>query len=544
LPDQVSPKDKTQPPDSLVIPRGLPGSGAPKVEWPKTAAGREQALKKLYPPLPPLPEVSQPAPGPTGRPLTLGDLQSLAAANSPVIKNALAGVQAARGSVIQAAAYPNPSVFWEADTVGTGGGGAGYPGAGFDQPIKGANKIKLAKAAAEMDLKNAELALKKAQSDLATHVRTLYFAILVAAENIKVSHALAVFTDNVYRRQLDLLKADQAAPYEPIQLRPLAYQARINLIAANNQYHASWRQLASALGLPAMPPTELTGRVDMPVPVFDQERVLQQLLSRHTDILAGGNAVQKNRYLLELAQVQPIPDFDVHVLIQKDYTTPSRTMVYSGSLTFPIPLWDRNKGNILLARGNLHQSVHQLELTKLQLTETLADAYNRYRTAHETVHYVVGQIESQVQAYRSIYGRYREVGDAVSFNDVVTAQQTLVTYISSYITALGAQWTAVVDVANLLQTDDLFGLGQTEQFAPVPDLGHLLPESCPPPRLSPPSQASRTGVGPGLPAVREEQQPVRLPLTPAPRDEVRPEPRPILTLVDQLPAGGAELQHR
>jgi len=133
-------------------------------------------------------------------------------------------MQAARGAVIQSAAFPNPNIFWESDTVGTGG--AGYQGGGFDQPIKGANKIKLAKAAAEMDLKNAELALKKAQNDLATQVRSNYFAVLVALENIKASYALAVFTENVYKRQLNLLKADQAAPYEPIQLRPLAFQAR------------------------------------------------------------------------------------------------------------------------------------------------------------------------------------------------------------------------------------------------------------------------------------------------------------------------------
>jgi len=75
------------------------------------------------------------------------------------------------------------------------------------------------------------------------------------------------------------------------------------------------------------------------------------------------------------------------------------------------------------------------------------------------------------------------VGDTVSFGDVVTAQQTLAGFIATYITALGAQWTAVVDVANLLQTDDLFGLGQIEQFAPIPDLRRLLPESCPPPGL-------------------------------------------------------------
>jgi outer membrane protein TolC len=43
--------------------------------------------------------------------------------------------------------------------------------------------LKLA-AAAEMDLRNAQLALKRARSDLATAVRNAYYGLLVARETI------------------------------------------------------------------------------------------------------------------------------------------------------------------------------------------------------------------------------------------------------------------------------------------------------------------------------------------------------------------------
>jgi hypothetical protein len=46
----------------------------------------------------------------------------------------------------------------------------------------------------------------------------------------------------------------------------------------------------------------------------------------------------------------------------------------------------------------------------------------------------------------------------VGFNDVVTAQQTLATIVAFYMQALGDQWQAVVDLAGLLQADDLFGM--------------------------------------------------------------------------------------
>jgi outer membrane protein, heavy metal efflux system len=278
--------------------------------------------------------------------------------------------------------------------------------------------------------------------------------------------------------------------------------------------------------------------------------VLQRVLNQHTDVLTGLNALKKNRYLLEAAQVQPIPDFDVHVLIQKDYTTPQRTLVYSGALTLPIPLWDQNRGNILQAQNQLHQAAHSVNQTKLQLTSTLADAYNRYRTAHEQVQIVVGQVEDSVRAFVGVYKRHREVEGISTFADVVTAEQNLVTYISTYISALGLQWTAVVDIANLLQTDDLFGLGQNEQAFPVPDLEQLLPEACPTPRRPLSHQGRTLAEAIGVPGTTE---PLRLSLEPArtefapafiPAEGNAPGPRPSLSFADQLPAAVAAPLHR
>lgn len=472
------PRDGPSPKRPLTIPPGLPGSQAPPIVWPKTKEEQERAIQKLYPPLPPLPPEPAPQPGPNGRPLTLSDLQSLAAANNNSIKYAVAGVEAARGALKQSGAYPNPTVAWETDTAGTSGGGkgSGYPGAFVDQVIKGGNDLKLKTAAARMDLLNAELALTKARSDVATQVRSYYFAVLVARANITISRALARFTDEVFRVQVDLLRAGVAAPYEPMWLRPLALQARFNLFQAHNQYRAAWKQLSAALGLPYMPPTELAGRVDLPVPVFDYPAVEATVLARHTDVLTALNNIKKARYLYELARVAPFPDFDARVLVQKDYTAPPFLMVYSGVLSMTLPIWDLNKGNIYQTQFQLTQAYQNAQSSKLQLINTLAEAFNRYATAKVQVQITLQQVEDYLRVYRRVYDRYHAVFPReIEFVDVVNAQQQLVTAIMSYVTALGAQWTAVVDVANLLQTTDLFQTGRTQEMTPVPDLEQVLP---------------------------------------------------------------------
>src|SRR6202042_2577419 len=146
---------------------------------------------------------------------------------------------------------------------------------------------------------------------------------------------------------------------------------------ARNQFLASWRQLAAALGLPGMPPTEIVGQVDAPVPVFDHDAVLNYIVEHHTDVLTALSNVQKARYQYQLAKVTPYPDFDARILIQKDYSTPPNYLVYSAVLSMTLPVWDQNQGGIMQALAQVKQSEEQVQTARLQLIGTLADAFNR-----------------------------------------------------------------------------------------------------------------------------------------------------------------------
>jgi cobalt-zinc-cadmium efflux system outer membrane protein len=261
-------------------------------------------------------------------------------------------------------------------------------------------------------------------------------------------------------------------------------QARISLLTAQNQYRASWKQLAAALGLRDMPPTELEGRVDMPVPSFEYQTVHERVLRSHTDVRTAYNAISQARFNLALAKVTNVPDVDLNILPQKDYTSPPNFVVYSVQFAVPVPVWNQNKGAIKQAEGLLAQAQAQPDIARNNLTNTLADAFNRYQTSHQVAQITMRQVRDQLVAFRGIYARRQQLpaegvlppqAIGVAFSDVVTAQQTLATYIQAYVTALGQQWQAVVDVANVLQTDDLFQVGATEEMLPVPELQQLAP---------------------------------------------------------------------
>ena len=311
--------------------------------------------------------------------MTLTDLQAIAVQRSPIVRQAEADVASARGAMIQAGTPQNPTAGFEGDTIGTGYTG-GYQGIAVEQVVPMGGKLRLARAAKEMDFKNAQVALRRTYFDVFTTVRTNYFATLVAAETLKINRALAQFTDEVYRVQIDRVKAGEAAPYEPMQVRVLAFQAHAAVVQSSNAYLSAWRQLAAALCAPDMPPTQLVGDVKMPVPNVSYEAAYRWIMEHNTKLTTARNAACGAQFALTLARRTPwVPDLDISAAIQQDYTTePGRPWVYSLKSSVAIPLWDKNRGNILAAEGALAHANQGYAAARDSLAGTLADAYARY----------------------------------------------------------------------------------------------------------------------------------------------------------------------
>ncbi|MBI3822680.1 MAG: TolC family protein [Planctomycetes bacterium] len=445
-----------------------------------TPAEREAAIKKHFPPLSKIAPLPTPLPGPDGRPLTLAELQQTALANNPVVRQAHLDVEAARGLARQAGAYPNPSIGYEAATINQGNNDGkrspGQQGGFFEQTLITMGKLTLAREAALRDVMMNEQKLRQVESDLQSQVRNNYFAVLSAQKNYETIKAVTDLTDELYHVLLAQLKVGEVAAYEPRQIRVLSNKARNAMTQAQNRYQTAWKQLAASLGTPAMPLTALSGQIDMPVPHFEHDQVLAHVLNQHSDVQSAQLGVEKARLLLRLAEVQPYPDVTVHVAFQKDYTSPPFGTVANVSVGLPFPLWHRNQGSIQSAGAMLRRSVDDNQRVRNELTSRVAEAFERYANNREILErYRKEILPDQVQAYRHAAARHALFAKQdIPYNDVVTSQQTLADLITSYLGALNDQWTAAVDIANLLQTKDLFQTQPLDEVAPVPDVHEIL----------------------------------------------------------------------
>lgn len=440
----------------LTFPAEIPGANVPRLSLPGTqggddpqlAAKKQAAIDLLFPVSPELASyvVS------TEQRMTLAELEQLALENSPIITQALASITVNQGAAFQAGVYPNPVFGYEADTVGSSYT-RNYQGVYLSQLVKTANKLPLQRAAANMQLMNSQLAYERTQIEVLRMVRAGYYNVLVAEEATRINGGLVHFTNRVLEIMKDRLKGGRQAPYEVSQMRSLVKQAYTNKVQSENRYVSSWKQLAVAVGLPELPPTSLEGRVDQAVPNHGFDAILERVLMVHPDLLASKNLESQSRYELKFQQSVPIPDVTVAGALQNDFTTPGyQRTSYNVNVSVPVPIFDQNKGNIRSAEGRLKHSSQQYAVTKNQLTNDLADAFERFQTARVQAEYYRNQILPDLaQAYLGVYDRHRSGSQGVDFGDIIVAQQNMSTGVATYIGSLLTQWIALTDIANLMQ---------------------------------------------------------------------------------------------
>jgi cobalt-zinc-cadmium efflux system outer membrane protein len=455
--EEVAATPPTTPNRRFKIPEELPGANAapltlPPMDATQTIEQRRSLADALFPNVSPAEEPA--GPDASTAPLTLSTLQQMAVDNSPVIRQAAADVETARGKAVQAGLFPNPTVGYEGDTIGTART-AGYNGVFFTQEFITAGKLSLAQNRALNEMRAAEADLRKARITLASNVRRTYFEAQIAQEQLKFNRAIAKLSEEVYRAQIDLVTGGEAAPYEPLQLRVFAVQARNSVILASNGLDAAWRKLAAAIGTPYMSRQPIAGSVEFTLPDVDYN-TLVVMLQRHTDLIAANARIAGSNYNLRLQEVTPIPNWTLYAAFQHDDTTPLSDFSTNFQFSAPVPVFNRNQGNITSAHAELVRSRQDLSDTNNTLMAKLAETYNRYATSRTiSESYRTDLLPDQVRVYRGVYDRFLIDGESVDFAQVVISQQTLAQIVTSYMQSLSESWMATVDLAELLQVDDL-----------------------------------------------------------------------------------------
>ncbi len=421
---------------------------------PGLPAQSQDAVPTLPPPTPihepPIPTTRQPV-------LSLADLENLALNNNPTIAAATALVRQEQGLWKQAGLYPNPTAGYIRDDPNKNGPEISETqGVFLSQDIVTAGKLRLAQAAASRDIEMRDWQLKAQVGRVLNDVRIRYYEVLGAQETVRAAQELE-------RLAAEGVRVTEQRLAAKIGSRPDLLQAEIQLSLvrttrqdAEYRFTAAWRMLANVVGVLNLCPAPLAGQLEDHIPQLDWQQNLDRLLAESPVLKAQAAMVESARQDLKLAKAQAVPNVNVQLVIQHDQVQKFDSVTSLVSL--PIPVFNRNQGNILNAEALLVQQQKEYERVQLALSDQLAAAFQTYQSARNQAERLRTEILPRARENLDLTVRGYEAGQ-FDFLHVLNARQTYFQARLAYVESLASLHKVAIEIAGLELTG---GLNPTE----------------------------------------------------------------------------------
>lgn len=388
--------------------------------------------------------------GAEGNPLSLGELQQLAATYNPTLRQAFALLEQARGNWLQVGLYPNPSV--EAERAPNN--------AAFDmfnvyvtQEIVTARKLQLNRAVASHDVERARWEAEAQRLRVANEVEIRYVAALGAQRQVAVAEDLLEIAQEGVNTSEKLLEGEEVSEADVLQARLQQSETQILLRNARYRAAAAWKRLGNVIGWPDLPARPLVGDLEAEIPDLNFEDALQQLLGRNPSLWAARARMQAAREQVLREEKQPIPNMGLTAGLGRDYYAPSY-MMYTLQFRFNLPVFDRNQGNVAAAAGELRAAQSEVGRLELSLRTELAKAFRRYQTAQNQAQMYRDSVLPMSEDNLSLALKRYEEGE-FDFLRVLTARRELFDANVSYVVSLIELRTAAIEIRGLLLTGGL-----------------------------------------------------------------------------------------
>ena len=388
------------------------------------------------------------------RRFALADLEQLALQNSPTLAWAAARVLAAEGHAWQAGLPPNPTIGYLGEEMGDAGT-AGQQGGFASQKFLLGGKLRYASAVAEEEVRQREQELAAWRYRVLGDVRSVFYEALTAQNRLELLEGLVLVGEQGVQAATELLKGGEVSRVDLLQAQIEANRVRVLADTARAQRLAAWRRLAAVAGVPHLVMGDLVGRLDEGIPELDWEVSLARTLQESPEIAVAMIRIDRAEFVVCRQIAERIPDINLQVSVQQDKNSgDSLTGVTVG---MPLPLWNRNQGNIHRAQAELAAARRQAERVELSLQARLAKVFGRYSSARaEAERYAKDILPGAKDALDLVSEGYRR--GELNYLALLTAQRTYSQASLTYIEALARLRASVVAIEAFMLSNN-FGDG-------------------------------------------------------------------------------------
>jgi cobalt-zinc-cadmium efflux system outer membrane protein len=410
----------------------------------RAVAGEPLVMRGAEPTLVPASEIA----GASRQSLSLEYLTRLALENHPLLRRDAARIDSAAGQALQKGLYPNPR--FDTNNPQVFNGKNSMFNLGFQQEIVVKGKLRLDRAAALRSQQQSELGLVQDKYGLLTALRSQFYTTLAAQYRVDVLNRLLKLTDASVRIAQERAKGGTGDQTEVLLLTIDFDRTRADLSNAQRVLAGEKGQLAAIVGFPRLVQENVVGSLAASPPRFDEPFMERFVASENVQVQIAKIDVDKSKILLQRAEAEPYPNVSLGPAYNYGLTKGNEQFWFN--IIFPIPVSNRNQGNIISARAGIRDSMESLGSVQLDLLRQLADAFSAHRgalaQAEEYKEHIIPDARESLRLARSGF----EVG-LFDFSVYLQAQRTLIDSSKAYVDILERVWTTAATVGGLLQLD-------------------------------------------------------------------------------------------
>jgi cobalt-zinc-cadmium efflux system outer membrane protein len=329
---------------------------------------------------------------------------------------------------------------------------AGQHGGFISQEFVTGGKLRLNRAIGSREVQERQLLFDAQQLRVLSDVRLRFYDALAAQRRASLSEEVAGLGERAAEVSQRLFNAGQISENDLLQSQIEAQESQILANNARNQEAEARRRLAAVVGVNDLDLSSLSGNLEDDVPSYSWEESYSMVVSQNPRLAAAQARVARARFALERARRQNVPN--VEVMASVSHMDQTGDDVAGVQVGIPLPICDRNQGNILTAEAELIAAQNDSRRIELALQDQLAMAYRRYVDAQQQVQRYRDEIRPRAQkSWDFVEQGFRE--QQVGSLALLTSQRTYTRVNLMYVEALAELRRAVTLIEGMLLSDSL-----------------------------------------------------------------------------------------
>tara|TARA_R100000750_G_scaffold61981_1_gene54404 strand:+ start:2473 stop:3756 length:1284 start_codon:yes stop_codon:yes gene_type:complete len=377
-----------------------------------------------------------------GRPITFDEALAQALSENPEFAAAQWNTGIAQGARTQAGLIPNPELSWSVEDTRRD---SRITSIQVSQPIELGGKRGARIDVSERDQDAVAIEFERKKNTLRAEVIRAFYSALRAQEGLQLSTQSLELASRGLQVVEGRVKAGKASPIEVSRAQMQLSEIQLELNRAQLNRSNAYKQLALVTGATTPNFDYVEGDLER-LPDLPSKADMLARITDTADLRLASMQIQRTESSLELEKSQRIPDINVSVGSQYDEGLGERVNLLG--LSVPLPLFNRNQGNVMAAAQEANRARDLRNATELRLRAEAKQAFEQWISARSEVDSISGTLLPT--AKQAVEGAVRgfEMGK-FAFIDVLDAQRTLVSMRSQYLNSLDEAISAWVSLEKI-----------------------------------------------------------------------------------------------